>query len=287
MEIWKDIVGYEGIAQVSNLGRVKSINREFHNYTKKERFLKPTLTKSGKTIHLFKDGKQKSFKLERLVANAFLPNPNNHKYIKFIDDNPMNVNVSNLEWFEGNHLNIKDFIGKKFGYLTVIGDEKWDNHHKRIYKCECECGNKIQVNASYLYNGKVKSCGCLADDMFNKDPKSTQWANDNKLIFGECVKCGSKNHLHSHHILPRNMYPEYEENYANGVTLCRECHKEFHKIYGYKCDVANLVEYLGLHPYMKSMIELLIKHRQKNGKEDLEKAKHYIELLIELEYGMD
>lgn len=37
MEIWKDIVGYEGIAQVSNLGRVKSINREFHNYTKKEK----------------------------------------------------------------------------------------------------------------------------------------------------------------------------------------------------------------------------------------------------------
>ena len=412
-EVWKDIYGYEGIAQVSNFGRIKSINREFHNYTKKERILKPTLTNSGKSVHLFKDGKQKTFKLERLVANAFLPNPDNHKYIKFLDGNPMNVNVSNLEWFEGKHLNVKDFIGKKFGFLTVIGDEKFNNK-QRVYKCVCDCGNiyystlsglksghniscgkcnltcssrvykriedlsglrfeklvvisvsgrdnfgrakwlckcdcgntiicnaanlksgttkscgclkhkpsskrkdltnkkfgkltvlgyshtnkkyavwncrcdcgrEIQVNAPYLYNGKVKSCGCLANNAFAKEYKGSKWANDNKIIFGECVKCGCKNNLHSHHILPRNMYPEHAENYANGVTLCRECHKEFHKLYGYKCDIKDLVEYLGLHPYVENVIELLINFRSKNGKQDLEKAKHYINLLIELEYG--
>lgn len=263
MEVWKDIAGYEGIAQVSNIGkRIEDLSN----------------LRFGNLVAISVSGRDNFGRAKWLCkcdcGNTTVCNAQNLKSGTTKSCGCLKHKASSRR---------KDLTGKKFGRLTVLGHSH-TNKRYAVWNCICSCGKKIQVNAPYLYNGKVKSCGCLADDIFNNEHNSTKWANDNKRIFGECVKCGSKKHLHSHHILPKNMYPEYKENYANGVTLCRECHKEFHKLYGYKCDAANLVEYLGLHPYVKDMIELLIQHRDKNGKQDLEKIKHYCDLLIELEY---
>lgn len=69
-EIWKDILGYEGLYQVSTLGRVKSLN---YNRSGKERIMKPVLYGNGYYIvKLCKNGKQKRFSVHRLVAEAFL-----------------------------------------------------------------------------------------------------------------------------------------------------------------------------------------------------------------------
>ncbi len=76
MEIWKDIEGYEGLYQVSNIGRIKSMNRIVNNNGgtdyRKERVIKQDIDRGGyEQIHLCKDGKRKTLKVHRLVAKAF------------------------------------------------------------------------------------------------------------------------------------------------------------------------------------------------------------------------
>ena len=96
MEEFKDIKGYEGLYQVSSLGRVKSLG---NNKTKKEKILKLIEHSQGYLIvNLYKEGKRKTIKIHRLVAEAFIDNPNNYPIINHKDENPSNNNVENLEW---------------------------------------------------------------------------------------------------------------------------------------------------------------------------------------------
>lgn len=96
MEIWRDIPGYEGLYQVSNYGRVKSLN---YKCTGSEKLMKQTCLVSGHLeVRLCKDGIVKAFRIHRLVAESFIPNPNNHEIVHHIDHNPQNNTVENLEW---------------------------------------------------------------------------------------------------------------------------------------------------------------------------------------------
>ena len=96
MEEWKDIPNYEGLYQVSNLGRVKSLN---YLHTSKEQVLKTGKDRHGYLqVNLYKNGKMKTFKVHRLVAIAFVFNPLNKPYINHIDCDPKNNNADNLEW---------------------------------------------------------------------------------------------------------------------------------------------------------------------------------------------
>lgn len=89
-EEWRDIKGYEGLYQVSNKGNVRHI--------KFNRLLKPS--KSGKyiTAILSKNGKQIGKSVHRLVAETFIPNPNNYPCVNHKDENPHNNSIENLEW---------------------------------------------------------------------------------------------------------------------------------------------------------------------------------------------
>lgn len=104
-EIWKDIPGYEGLYQVSNLGRVKRLEYKRENNliktmsTFKEHILKPAKQTSGYMyIVLCKNNKTKGFRVHRLVAEAFISNPYNLPQVNHIDANKSNNNVNNLEW---------------------------------------------------------------------------------------------------------------------------------------------------------------------------------------------
>ena len=103
-EVWKDIEGYEGLYQVSTCGNIKSLAKPRKNgngrcYIQKEKLLKQSFTSTGyKKVELYKDGKRKSFKVHRLVAIAFIPNPDNKPEVNHIDGNKINNNIDNLEW---------------------------------------------------------------------------------------------------------------------------------------------------------------------------------------------
>jgi hypothetical protein len=91
-EIWKDIKGYEGQYQVSNLGKVKS----FMNDPVNGRLLKSKLNKRGYVCHMFWDAKQ--FTLHSLVLNAFVSNKDNSKQIDHLNNNKKDNRLENLQW---------------------------------------------------------------------------------------------------------------------------------------------------------------------------------------------
>lgn len=92
-EVWKDIEGYEGLYQVSNLGRIRSLG---YGNTK---IMKPVPTSQRyRQVGLYKDGKRKFYLVHRLVAMAFLDNPKKLSTVNHIDGNRSNNVVSNLEW---------------------------------------------------------------------------------------------------------------------------------------------------------------------------------------------
>lgn len=96
LEEWRDIEGYEGLYQVSNLGRVKSLKSQ---YGYRKIILKPRKNKYGYFhLQLHNKGNIKDCTIHRLVAQAFIPNPNNYPQINHKDENKLNNNVSNLEW---------------------------------------------------------------------------------------------------------------------------------------------------------------------------------------------
>lgn len=94
-EIWKTIEGYPEY-QVSNMGRVKAINWHRGN---KEKEIKPYTTHKGYLrLRLCKNGKSKQFQIHRLVAQAFIPNPENKPYIDHINTDRTDNRVENLRW---------------------------------------------------------------------------------------------------------------------------------------------------------------------------------------------
>ena len=94
IEIWRPVVGYENY-EVSNLGRVKSLN---YNKTGREEILKHKIVKGYLRLNLCKDSKTHSFFIHRLVAQAFIPNPDNLPQVNHIDECKTNNRVENLEW---------------------------------------------------------------------------------------------------------------------------------------------------------------------------------------------
>ena len=150
-EIWKDVKGYEGLYQVSNLGNVKSLDRvvehEKGNLTKRN--LKGDILKI-RTIHgyayitLSKDNKLKSYRVHRLVAQAFIPNPNNYPTVNHKDENRLNNRVDNLEWCTQKYNN--DYSGTR---------EKAVNANKKKVRC-IETGEIFDstADAARYYNLK-------------------------------------------------------------------------------------------------------------------------------------
>ncbi|WNT43856.1 HNH homing endonuclease [Lactococcus phage PMBT68] len=107
-EIWKDIIGYEGLYQVSNLGRVKG-KRMKGLYTDKDGYYHVNLYKNGKMTNTF---------VHRLVALNFIDNPENKAQVNHIDENKSNNAVSNLNWMT-NKENINWGTGIKRAHKTL------------------------------------------------------------------------------------------------------------------------------------------------------------------------
>ena len=143
IEIFKDIEGYEDY-QISNLGNVKSLRFG------KEKILKPV--KDGKKylcVVLYKQGKHKMCKVHRLVAQAFIPNPNNYQQVNHKDEDKTNNQVNNLEWCDCQY-NI-DYSQSKQVMCLETG---------KIYPSTMEVHRQLGFSQGYISlacNGKHKT----------------------------------------------------------------------------------------------------------------------------------
>lgn len=138
MEIWKDVKDYEGLYQVSNLGRVKSLSRT----DSKGRFRKEKVLKLGNNgngyiqISLCKNGVVKRTSVHRLVAYAFVPKTKGFDIVNHIDENPSNNRANNLEWctqqYNTNYCTARYRAEKTRNENKAKKPKKVINHDKRI-----------------------------------------------------------------------------------------------------------------------------------------------------------
>lgn len=145
--IWKDVKGYENIYQVSELGEVKSFDKVIYQKDGRERFIKGRIMKQRKNnkdyhiICLSKDGKKKTFLVHRLVAIAFIENPDNLEQVNHKDGNKSNNSKDNLEWMtqpdnmkHAYDNNLRDRgIGRKLSQETKDKMSKSRKNHKAYY----------------------------------------------------------------------------------------------------------------------------------------------------------
>lgn len=164
MEIWKDIKDYEGLYQVSNLGRVKSLN---YRHIGKERILKPLKAINGYLfVILYKDGKKDIFRVHRLVAETFIPNPENKPEVNHKSENKTDNRVENIEWIwhkdNCNHGTRNERVSKKLtnGKLSKpVLQFTLDGEFVREWPSTQECGRNgfIYQKISLCCRGKQKS----------------------------------------------------------------------------------------------------------------------------------
>ena len=165
MEIWKDIKGYEGLYQVSNMGRIKSLN---YRRTGEEGLLSGKPNSGGYLIvNLSKNKKRKSFYIHKLVAENFLPNPKNLPEVNHIDENKENNTVYNLEWCDRKYNNN---YGSRMERVSVSLKGKKHKKHKKP---------KLKKQILCVETGKIfDTSQDVIDKMFNgKGNSSTIRAN--------------------------------------------------------------------------------------------------------------
>ena len=156
-EIWKDIEGYEGLYQISNVGRVKRVETD--------RILKPLKhTKGYYRVELYKNGSQSKKLIHRLVAQAFIPNTENKPQVNHIDENKTNNVVSNLEWMTAkenlNHETHNERMSKTKS-IPIIATNIKTGESTEFYGAK-ECARQLGLNRgniSSVLKGRRKHTG--------------------------------------------------------------------------------------------------------------------------------
>ena len=153
-EYWKPVVGYEGLYMVSNRGRVKSMN---YNHSGKERIMKQKIQGGYYSVNLSKNGIIKTYLVHRLVAEAFLDNPNNYKEVNHKDECKANNVVTNLEWcdrgYNNNYGTRTEKCSKKVYQYTL------DGKFVKEWKSTAECGRNgfNQSHVAACCRGELKT----------------------------------------------------------------------------------------------------------------------------------
>lgn len=183
-EEWRDVVGYEGLYQVSNLGRVKSLTKLVRYKGKKPRVYYEKIIKNYKTssgyrfVFLYRDTKSAQIYVHRLVAKAFLQNLDNLCDINHIDGCKTNNSVDNLEWCTRSE-NIKHAYDK--GLRNVYIDKAIKKISKKVVQYSID-GNLVAEYPSAMeaakqnkYNQSSISLYCRGENKRFKTYKGFIW----------------------------------------------------------------------------------------------------------------
>ena len=146
-EEWKDVVGYEGFYQVSNFGRVRSMDKKIGKKAYKGRILRIISTKRYDVVGLSVNGVLKQKSVHRLVAEAFLPNPENKPCVDHIDTILKNNNVSNLRWVSSKE--------NSNNPLTLLHQSR---SQKGLAKKHWPCSETAKRNIALAKSRPIKCC---------------------------------------------------------------------------------------------------------------------------------
>lgn len=166
-EVWKDVSGYEGLYQVSTLGRVKTLGcvREYSDgrvYNYPEKILKQSNSRGYTTVHFYRDGKRSHGQsVHRLVVDAFLPNPENKVTVNHINGIKSDNRLENLEWATYKENNNHAYsVGLHKGTPT--------GYHSKLSKLTKEAREDILLNCKKGVAGAT--CKLFADKYGVSEP---------------------------------------------------------------------------------------------------------------------
>lgn len=231
-EVWVDIVGYEGFYQISNFGRVKSLCRTIlkkgEPYILKEKMMTDKIDKDGyHFIGLSKESDVKWFKIHRLVAQAFLPNPQELPEVNHIDKNTHNNIVSNLEWCNRSY-------NSTHSSSTPIIQKTLDGDIVNIFPSAAEAA-RVVIGSEELRTNILHSCknpgsvshGYLWEFAKEKEIELLGWtrSSDGKRIeyhkvdIANCVTANKRENTQNY---VKEEYELVEKSIIEDFYACRE-----------------------------------------------------------------
>lgn len=149
-EEWRDVVGYEGKYQVSNMGRIKSLN---YNHTGKAQIMKQNKVKGYLKVSLWKNGEEDWPLVHRLVATAFIPNPEGKPEVDHINGKKTDCRACNLRWVSSienkNNGQSKKVLCVETGIVYISAREaerQTGTNNGNIIKC---CKGKYKTTGGY------------------------------------------------------------------------------------------------------------------------------------------
>lgn len=151
-EIWLPVHDYEGLYEVSNLGRIRSLKRQ---HVPKTHIVKTRLNRDGYELVTLHNKSRKTVSVHRLVALHFIENPNNREEVNHIDENKTNNSVSNLEWLScKENINYGTGITRRSKPVTN-GIKVWDS----ATEAALELGIHRNMIYRVLYGKRNKTAG--------------------------------------------------------------------------------------------------------------------------------
>ena len=220
-EEWKDIRDYEGLYQISNMGNVKSLGRwvNYKNKGKKwqeGKILKPLVDKEGYLkICLWKNGYIKHFRVHRLVAQAFIPNPKNYPQVNHKDENPSNNFVKNLEYCDAKYNSNYGTRNKRIA--EKMKGKKLSEETKRKLS-EAHRGKKNHMYGKHLSEEHKRK---ISEKQINHPKKSKPVLQINTKT-GEIIR-----------VFPSAMEVERQLGYKHS-NIVNSCRGKFKSAYGFK-----------------------------------------------------